>query len=527
MAEFSYKPGGDTLKSFMLDVDPKAGAYEDGTGKPHFFRGLRGPVGSGKSACCCVEIFRLALRQRPGPDGKRKSRWAIVRNSYPELRTTTINTWKQWFPEDVWGPIVMNPPPYTHRLRKGDLDLEILFLALDRPEDVRKLLSLELTGVWVNEAREVPKTIIDAATSRVGRYPSMKDGGPSWYGVICDTNAPDEDHWWGVVSGEVPVPDHLSREEALLLVKPDTWHFFSQPGGMIEVKDSSGEVTGYKLNPKAENLKNLTPDYYPNIVKGKGRDWVNVYVLNKLGSLRDGKPVYPEFDRTVHVASSPLQVIPHIPIVVGVDFGLTPAAVIGQNFRGRWQILRELVAQDMGIVRFAQLLRQDLALWYPDHFGKEGKLTIFGDPAGDYRAQTDETTPFQIMRNAGLKARPAPGNNDVILRTEAVRSTLVRSVDKAPGLLIDPGCTTLVRGFDGGYQYRRLAVSGAERFTETPDKNKFSHVHDAAQYMMLGGGEGRDLVTTGATLKPVVARAPYDPFDRKTKAARPSRTRFV
>ena len=87
-------------------------------------------------------------------------------------------------------------PPYTHRIKVSDIDLEVIFLALDRPEDVKKLLSLELTYLFFNESREIAKPIIDAGTMRVGRYPSMKDGGPSWYGVIADTNAPDEDHWW-------------------------------------------------------------------------------------------------------------------------------------------------------------------------------------------------------------------------------------------------------------------------------------------------------------------------------------------
>jgi hypothetical protein len=345
--------------------------------------------------------------------------------------------------------------------------------------------------------------------------------------VIADTNAPDEDHWWPIMSGEAPVPDHFSREEALMLVRPDTWSFHTQPGGMREKKDkATGEVTGYEINPDAENLKNLTPNYYPNIIKGKGRDWIGVYVLNRLGSLNDGKPVYPDWDEEVHAAREPLLAIPGVPIIVGVDFGLTPAAVMGQSFRGRWLVLRELVANDMGVVRFAQLLRQDLAQWFPAHFAAE-RIQIWGDPAGDYRAQTDEATPFQMMRNAGLIARPAPGNNDVSLRLEAMKAPMLRTVDKAPGLLVDPSCTTLKRGFAGGYRYRRLAVAGAERFAEVPDKNKFSHVHDAGQYMMLGGGEGRALVQTGQPTQPVVARAPYDPFNRKTKGPRPRSSRFT
>ena len=79
----------------------------------------------------------------------------------------------------------------------------------------------------------------------------MKDGGPTWYGGIADTNAPDEDHWWSVMSGDVPPPDHLSREEVMMLVKPDNWKFFIQPSGMKEVKNNNKEVERYEINDGA------------------------------------------------------------------------------------------------------------------------------------------------------------------------------------------------------------------------------------------------------------------------------------
>ncbi|MCH7527338.1 MAG: hypothetical protein IID39_07875, partial [Planctomycetes bacterium] len=84
----------------------------------------------------------------------------------------------------------MNLRKMTHHIKIQDIDCEVMFRALDRPDDVKKVLSLDLTGAWVNEAREVPKGIIDALTDRVGRYPSKRKGGPSWRGLIMDTNAP-------------------------------------------------------------------------------------------------------------------------------------------------------------------------------------------------------------------------------------------------------------------------------------------------------------------------------------------------
>ena len=478
-----------------------------------FFRGIRGPVGSGKSVACCVEIFRRALAQEPNADGIRRSRWAIIRNTNPQLRTTTIKTWLDWFPEHVWGKFNWSVP-YTHKIQTHDLDIEVIFLALDRPEDVKKLLSLEVTGVWVNEAREVSKSIIDAASMRVGRFPSMKDGGCTWTGLICDTNAPEEDHWWPIMSGEVPVPDHIAKEEAKMLVKPNNWQFFTQPSGMVEKKDNEGNVLEYIKNSKAENITNMREDYYPNIVQGKTKSWIDVYVMNKLGSIQDGKPIYPMFAPDVHVAKEEIPVAASIPVYIGIDFGLTPACVFGQKIRGRWLILQEIVAFDMGIVKFSEILRQELATRY-----SMCEAIIFGDPAGDFRAQTDESTPFQILRGAGLLARPAP-SNDVSLRLESVQSPLNRMIEGQSGLLIDPRCRNIIKGFEGGYQYRRLQVSG-ERFDDKPEKNHYSHIHDALQYLMLGAGEGRQVMhNTNITKGAFQAKREYDVFTRQPRKRR-------
>lgn len=499
MTSFKYKPDGDVLKAFMKDES--------------FFRALRGPVGSGKSVCCCVELFRRALQQEKDSNGVRRSRWAVIRNTNPQLKTTTIKTWLDWFPEEEWGKFQWSVP-YTHHIKRQDLDLEVIFLALDRPEDVKKLLSLELTGIWINEAREINKNIIDACSMRVGRFPSMKDGGCTWTGVIADTNAPEEDHWWPIMSGEVPIPDHIAKEEAKMLVKPDNWSFFTQPAGMLEEKGEDGNITGYTLNVSAENRNNMRKDYYPNIVQGKTKSWIDVYVMNRLGSIKDGKPVYPNFAPDVHVSKEEIPVAAGVPVYIGVDFGLTPAAVIGQKVRGRWLLLQEIVAFDMGIVKFSEVLRQELLTRYPSN-----EVIIFGDPAGDFRAQTDESTPFQILRGAGLNARPAP-SNDVALRLESVSTTLNRMVDGLSGLLIDFRCRNIIKGFEGGYQYRRIQVSG-ERYDDKPEKNHFSHIHDALQYLMLGSGEGRAILSNQAhSPKPFQAQRNYDVFSRQPKKRR-------
>ena len=503
--EISYKPDGETIKQFMLS--------------DAFFRGIRGPIGSGKSGACCIELFRRALAQEPGTDGKRKTRWAVIRNTNPQLKTTTIKTWLDWFPEANFGRFTWSVP-YKHHIRFDDVDMEVYFLALDRPEDVRKLLSLELTGVWVTEAREVSKTIIDAASSRLWRFPSKKDGGPTWSGIICDTNAPEDDHWWPIMAGESPMPDFISRDEALMLVRPDNWEFFKQPPAMEEQKDLHGNVIGYQLNAKRENAKYVDERYYKDTISGKAKSWIDVYILNRLGVVRDGKPVFPMFTNTTHISKEPLTALGGVEVVIGLDFGLTPSAVFGQRRPGgQWYIFHEIVAQDMGISRFSEILRQEISSYCPN-----SDVKIYGDPAGDQRAQTDERTPFQILNVLGLTAYPAP-TNDLTTRLETVESMLNKLIDGQPAILLSPTCLNLIKGFESGYCYKRVRVSGDERHHETPDKNRYSHPMDALQYLLCGAGESRHILAKKHASQPTKAKSTWNVWNLRSGMNKESRSR--
>jgi hypothetical protein len=486
----NFIPSGKVLDSFMYDNS--------------FVRGIMGPWGSGKSGGCSVEIFRRSIEQKPGPGNVRRTRWAVIRNTGPQLKMTTIKTWLQWFPEHIFGKFGLSPP-LKHFIKLGPLsdgtlvEAEVYFIALDSPEDVNTLYSLELTGAWVNEARFVPKEVIDAATGRVGRYPPMKDGGCTWKGVIMDTNAPAEDHWWAIMAGDKPPPEWMSEEDKLTLVAPENWKFFRQPPAMLEVMDEKGKLIGYKPNPQAENVKNLDPEYYKNTIQGKARAWIQVNILNEYGSNFDGKPVYPSFTPETHASTEIIQPVADLSIYVGMDFGRTPAAVFGQRRGLCWSILAELVTKDMSVLEFARVFRAFVA----DRFGTGHKLVIFGDPSGDVRAQTRDETPFDILRAAGVAAYPAP-SNDLLLRIEAVESVLNRMEGGRPSFLLSSKCPTLKAAMEGGYHYRRLKVSSADVFSGDPEKNRYSHIAEALQYMLLGAGEGRSLLTNRAQPPKVV-----------------------
>ena len=436
-----YRPTGATLTRFHQSNA--------------FARLLLGPVGSGKSvACGAGEILARSIAQAPGPDGIRRTRWIVVRGTYAELMTTTLRTWNDWVPAR-FGRFVQGQP-IVHHLQFADVDMEVVFLSADREEDVKKLLSFEATGIWINEAREVPESIFNAALARVGRYPAQRNGGCTWSGVILDSNPAGLDHWLR----------RLFVEE-----RPEGFELFHQPGGRT---------------PEAENIANLPAGYYKRLAASMPADWVRVYVDSEWGFAFDGRSVFTEYSDTLHVSQQVLEPLPHSPVIVGVDFGLAGSAAVflQRDARGRYLLLHELVAEQAGVETFARLLSLELAEAFPGN-----QVTIYCDPAANQRSQLDERTALGFLRGLGLPAKAAP-TNDILLRLEAVRRTLSRLVDGRPGLVLCPNATHIRKALAGGYHYQRIKVSGAERFADMPQKDEHSHIADALQYALLGAGEG-------------------------------------
>ena len=233
MTSVHYEVAGPTLEAFFASDD--------------FVRVLVGPFGSGKTTACIAEAFRRIQEQAPDADGVRRSRGVVIRSTYRQLQSTTAQSWRSWF-GDAFGDFTWSDP-FQHRMRFGLADgtrveADIVFLALDGPEAEAKLRGLEVSWAWVNECREIPKGVFSFLTGRVGRYPAMRDGGPTWSGVFADTNPWDVDHWLHEAPG---------------------WRVFKQPGGVL------WDGKAWVPNPAAENLINLPPGYYERQLAGQTR----------------------------------------------------------------------------------------------------------------------------------------------------------------------------------------------------------------------------------------------------------------
>jgi len=448
-------------------------------------RGLMGPVGTGKTVICCMEVWSRILEMPPCADGIRRSRWAFVRNTYPELISTTMNTWKDWVPDSLCH-ISMSSPitgKIDFALEDGTrVKAEILFIAIDRPEDARKLKSLELTGAFLNEASELDEEVKKMALQRTGRYPALIDGMDDdfWTGVIMDTNPPSSDHWWyRLAELECPINHQFWRQPPALLP-------VEVGGGLdkhLEYVPNQGQKEGI---PAAENVRwqKLGYNYWMRQAQGADNEWVKVYLMGEYGHLVRGRPVYPEYNDAMHLSKVVLPVMRAMPLVIGFDFGLTPAcAFMQQTPQGTVQLIDECVSEDMDLRRFCEeVVNPKLRSEYA------GMHVIgVGDPAGNQRSQADGQTCMQILKECGIPADIAP-TNSFMARRDAVGFYLTKLIGGRPAFIVSPKCEVSRRGLQGEYRYKELRIggmNGLKRFSETPDKNFYSHVADALQYACL------------------------------------------
>ena len=170
-----------------------------------------------------------------------------------------------------------------------------------------------------------------------------------------------------------------------------------------------------------------------NQIDGKTDDWINVFVLANYGTTADGKPVYPEWKDKVHASDEEIEPITGRSIIIGWDFGLTPAAVVCQmSARGQLIILEEFIAEDMGIREFAPDIVKPTLI---DKYSNCRWVSV-GDQTGSSRAQTDTRTCFQELFEIGIATEPRD-TNDFLPRRESVAFFMNRMVDGGSGFYIE------------------------------------------------------------------------------------------
>jgi hypothetical protein len=240
------------------------------------------------------------------------------------------------------------------------------------------------------------------------------------------------------------------------------------------------------------------------------RDWKQEMEIDF--SVHQGQPFYPEYTDALH--RQPVRAIPNHPLVLGFDFGLTPSTIIGQlTASGHFNILDEFISEENGISQHAELLSSYMDVTYP--WWKKGRKRQYGDinsadfmgeeletqemvisyvdPAGFQRAQTDMTTPIQILKQFGFN--PIGAVQDPAKRMESVKGLLSKMYYyqardmRLPALMINPRCKGLINALKGGAKQSKIPFR--------KEKNEHSHVTEALEYacVMLTSVEKR--ITAG------------------------------
>src|SRR5262252_3052528 len=301
-----------------------------------YARILAGPIGSGKTTACLMEVFRRATTQAKAADGLRYTRFAFIRQTLRQMKDTILKEIHNWYA----GLGEWQESKSTYFLEFGDVRSEWLFIPLESADEQARLLSTQLTGVWLNEAIECNVDILGPITGRIGRYPSANRGTPTWMGLLADTNMPVE----------------LSEWHRLMTEPPNNWQIFIQPSGMSPVAENlnwllqSDETRALPFDHPDRLAKGRS--YYERLIDMYGSEsaWVKRYVYAQYGDDPSGEAVFrATFKPNWHVVGETF-LSPGHPLLIGQDFGRNPWSLIAQvDHMGRLLVHEEVAATNIGL----------------------------------------------------------------------------------------------------------------------------------------------------------------------------------
>jgi hypothetical protein len=394
-------------------------------------------MGEGKSTAIAWACL-YHTRHNPG------ACWAIIRDTFENLVSTTQKTFFQWFPPGVFGDYNASKKTFTwyDGIAKGD----VIFLGMDAADDSSKLMSRELAGFAIDEpapavgSAGVDEMIFSMAMSRL-RQQHM-----NWYGAKLAENNPDEAHW--------------------------SYRLFVQPG-----------TEGYSIwQPSMpENLHHLPIRYYEEMRNtfASRPDLVRRFVDGEFGFQQVGKTVTPQWSDKLHLALG-LAPIARQDIYMMWDFGHNPTCLVAQRSPlGYLNFLDAYCGEEEGIEELIEHWAKPLWVDRYRPLGCPIRMHI-GDPAGQQKEQTSYS---RSAVRALRQALPAPwksGPVKPIDRIPSLQALLTRNI-KGKGLIqVDrerAGC--LWHALRGGWHYH-IARTGLVSGVAVKDKH--SHPGDAASY---------------------------------------------
>jgi hypothetical protein len=507
-------------------------SYDDGVK----FKCIRGPIGNGKSVVMCMYIVHKSQQQEvievteKGKTFKvRWSKWLIMRHTLKSLSETLMESWDQWFGDKTrW---VTNPIEgrYEDYAPDGILTrIDFVCYASESRGIMNDLQSLELSGAWINEACQCPYRVIAKVYTRLKRFNPSPLGGKKLkpFHVIMDTNAPNETNWW------------REKEE---VEQPDGWLFFVCPPAVLEERDERTGKTKYVPNDiehaakhhrrPAENIREIDGgyhegfSYYMDMIGVLDEDDVRMLLQNKFGLSVAGMGIFSDLwnpsRHRISPSSEEAKYKRGLPVAGGLDCGRTPAASLGQLMpNGKFVFQCEASCWNqrlnngrggldrMDIIQFFDEKLLPVLVKYYDW--PNCRITLFADPAGkNYNEVVSMSAIQRLIRERGINVIPCDhvqamdsavmditNSNSPEVRIDCMRDALRRDC-----ILVSEACTMLCQALAGKYHYEKLRSArgdNAEKWSDRPDKNEWSHMADSSQYVSLAMFRGAaDFSKTG------------------------------
>lgn len=445
----------------------------------NIIRGMIGPNGCGKTTTMEMGEVFCAIRAPMCRDGVRRYRTLFLRDTLRQLYRTTISTWNSIFPQTAGQWSGGQDRPAEHKLKLvddyGPIELEALFSAIPDTSIRDWYDGFEPTSICANGVNAMPEDVFTFGLGRIGRFPKkalLVPGFDNEKHFGFDMNKADVDHW--------------CYETFINRMDPAFMTILDFPGGM---------------DPNAENRENLPSNYYEDMIRvNAARQWyIDIFVHNKWGASRSGTAVYPDYDDRRHLAREDRVADPGLELCLGLDAGTVvggrPSAVFFQvGADARVIVLDELYLGRSGPTPFfeALLARLDMPHLRP----ASSRLRAWCDPSAFYGADKESGEMTWVDKGEmalGITIEEPESNELEGFRLETVRVLLNKRTEGVEAFSIDPRCKRLRGGFNSGYRYKRTIMASGVKEDPKPEKNDWSHPHDALQHG-LTGYFGRSLV---------------------------------
>lgn len=375
--------------------------------------------GGSRSGKTFILIYLLIVRAL-----KVKSKHVIIRKTFNSVKRSV---WMDTLPKVIrmCFPEIEDQVRWdkTNFILNLPNESQIYLTGLDDSKGAEKILGLEFSTEYFNEASELDYSTIQIAISRLAEKNNLKKR------VWFDFNPPSKRHfsYWLFIKKQNPIDNEP-------LKNPDDY--------------------GYILMNPTDNLENIDEDYI-KILEAMPEKDKNRFLMGLFSDDDDGAAYYA-FDRETHVQETKQMAGA---MYIGMDFNVNPmTAVILQYVNNQFHIHDEIYLENSDTYKMCDsLIKKGISgLVIPDSTGKNRKTSGKSD--------------HEILKENGFKI-PSVQNPFVTDRVNNVNRLLT-----ANRIIINPKCKKLIGDLE--------KVSWKDNKLDQKTDSMLTHISDALGYAL-------------------------------------------